>query len=193
MLVFATITPAVAVADNESGSFASRMCRLGFARLVAKETPAMAAAKARAAQRAIDRSVAVDSRVGIDGIQVREVDGSAPEDFIPVTPDEFMKLYGELDPKKIIKAKDVLPQPVQAKKSDPRKWFRSIIDLGDGRFGSVNYTIIETKPSGKVVIKFENPLHRGQVETRELRPADLQRGLKELEAAPKDLTTPGAL
>jgi hypothetical protein len=205
VFLLVAIASVVAKADGDSNSFANRLCRLRFSSLAPKESEATVAAKARAARRTTERAAVVgpDTRetlgrsnsrtTSVDGLEVREVDGSAPDDFVAIEPEEFFRLYGEFDPKKIIKAKDVPAPIVATPKADAKKWYRSIIGLGDGHFGSVEYTIIETKPSGKVVIQFENPLHRGQVERREMRPSELQRGLKELEAPPKGLRTPPGL
>ncbi|CAN5422699.1 hypothetical protein BH10BDE1_BH10BDE1_28490 [soil metagenome] len=202
------MSPGETRAGDDSGSFGKKVlnsCGFGFASLSPfakpppRDTPAMIAAKARAAQREVDRTaISGSSNSGgfvpsgphqytVEGIEVREFDGSAPSGFVPVSADEFIKIYGDVDPKKIIKAKEPTIKARKLPSAGANKWYRSILNLGDGHFDSVNYTIIETKPSGKVVIQFENPLHRGRIEKKEVMPLELQRGLKELDAPPKGL------
>lgn len=165
-----------AVATESAGSQTIRQPRRS---VDAEIAPARNAAPAREAVPAAPYAV---ERPGVEGMVVREWDSVPPsKDFISLTPEEFMKIHGEFDPSKVIKAPEPKRPVSQLPAGGDGKWYRSIIDLGSGHTGPVSYRILEKKPSGKVVIEFENPLQRGRVERREVKPGELLRGLKEID------------
>lgn len=117
----------------------------------------------------------------VDGLVVREWSPvPASKDIVPVTPEEFIKIHGDFDPSKVRRAPEPKRTAAPVKAGDG-KWYRSIFDVGNGNVTSVNYKILETKPSGKVVIEFENPMQRGRMERREMLPGELRRGLREID------------
>lgn len=120
----------------------------------------------------------------IEGMAVKEWhEAPASPDVIGVSAEEYVAMHGQPDLSKVKKVWEPPTRPRTTPKSDT--WHRSLIDVGDGNSMTVVYRIIEKKRSGKVVIQFENPFHRGQVETREFTPAELRRGYKELAEPPK--------
>ncbi len=146
-------------------------------------TPLIQAARERAASRHnqtnAKRTGANSSNEAIPGLEVREI--YYGPDALPVSSSEMMKIYGEFDPTKVIKAKDVPTPPVTVATG---KRYRAHLDVGDGRKMQVEFEIVSPVPQGGyVTIRFENPLHRGQITERRMRRGELEisPGFRELD------------
>ncbi len=144
------------------------------------ETPAMAAARQRIAAREAQRQQAapipykeadLPSNPSIKGLEVRELP-HAP-DAIAVPADDLMKIYGKFDPSKIKRAPEP-PRPPPPPIATGKR-YSAILDVGDGRKMPVQFEVL-TKPSprGFVQIRYENPLHRGQLTERSIRWGELE-------------------
>jgi len=146
------------------------------------ETPVVQAARARALERSRSQGGSAAPQAGnteaIKGLEVREF-FSDPDAF-NVSATDLAKIYGEFDPKKVVKAKDLPTPPVVAKTG---KRYRAHLDVGDGHKMQVDFEIISPPtPRGFVTIRFENPLHRGAATERSMRQSDIERspGFREL-------------
>lgn len=141
------------------------------------ETPLVSAVRRRIETRQSQSSSASTPRTltnqepAIKGLEVREI-VSAP-DAIDVPPDALMKIYGKFDPSKIKKSVEP-PKPPPPPMATGKR-YSAILDVGDGRKMPVQFEVL-TPPSarGYVQIRYENPLHRGQLTERSIRWGELE-------------------
>lgn len=146
------------------------------------QTPAVQAARARALERSGSQSgfrASPPQAPAIKGLEVRELYADPNAFDVPAA--DIMKIYGEFDPRKVIKAKDVPTPPVVAKTG---KRYRAHLDVGDGHKMPVEFEIVSPPtPRGFVTIRFENPLHRGLTTERSMRQSEIELspGFRELE------------
>ena len=118
----------------------------------------------------------------VEGMVVKEWNPvPASKDVIPVSIDDYIKINGNFDPTKVRKAPEPPKRREVAASAIENQWFRAVIDVGNGNFSAINYKVLKKKPSGKLLIEFENPLHRGRLEQREMRPGELSRGHRSID------------
>lgn len=145
------------------------------------QTPAVQAARARALERSRTQSgfqTSTSQAPAIKGLEVRELYGDPNAFDVPAA--DMMKIYGEFDPRKVVKAKEVPIPPAVAKTG---KRYRAHLDVGDGHKMPVEFEIVSSPtPRGFVTIRFENPLHRGVTTERSMRQSEIELspGFKEL-------------
>lgn len=122
----------------------------------------------------------------IDGVTVTEWNAvPVSKDIVAVTPEELISFYGSPDMSKVVKTAESPPVPPGLAQKVKDSWHQSIIDLGEGRKMLVIYQIIgKNRVNGKFVIRFEDPLHRGEIKTVEMAPGELRQGYKGLDIAP---------
>lgn len=146
------------------------------------QAPAVQAAKARALERGRTQSgvnASAPQAPAIKGLEVREFYADPNAFDVPAA--DLMKIYGEFDPRKVVKAKEVPIPPAVAKTG---KRYRAHLDVGDGHKMPVEFEIVSPPtPRGFVTIRFENPLHRGLTTERSMRQSEIELspGFKELE------------
>lgn len=133
------------------------------------EAPAGVVARQRAATREVPRQPAEPP--SIKGLEVREIANSP--DGINVPPDDLMKIYGKFDPSKIKRAPEPPKPPAGAVATGKR--YSAILDVGDGNKMPVQFEVLTSpSPRGFVQIRYENPLHRGQLTERSIRWGELE-------------------
>ncbi len=182
-----TVVASSEVAVASSGGSAARPA-------ASTESVYVQAARRSANERAAARNAAVVERVddvgdaipfsethvrptSVEGMVVKEWNPvPASKDVIPVSIEDYIKINGNFDPTKVRKAPEPPKRREVAASAIENQWFRAVIDVGNGNFSPINYKVLKKKPSGKLLIEFENPLHRGRLEQREMRPGELSRG-----------------
>lgn len=158
-----------ALASGVGGGFAVRASQNVAARTLAAssakaerivETPAAVLAKERAQLRANGQ------------LPEKNIPKAGVVDAIPVSADDAQKIYGTFDPSKVVKSKAPPEVPVTVLSG---RRYQAHLDVGDGRKMLVNFEIVSPPtPTGRVTIRFENPLHRGQLTERSMRQSELE-------------------
>lgn len=188
----AKVATQVSIKAAQAGVKASEVTTTAQASRIV-ETPAVIAARQRIAAREVQRQqsspisyepsgIASRSQMeapSIKGLEVREI--FTDVDGINVPPDQLAKMYGQFDPSKIKRAPEP-PKPPPPPKSAGKR-YSAILDVGDGRKMPVQFEVIsQPSPRGFVQIRFENPLHRGQMTEKSIRWGELEisPGFKEL-------------
>ncbi len=140
------------------------------------KTPAVEAANARALARSKSQNgfqsgaPQAGTSEAIKELEVREVFFDSHAFDVPAS--DLIKIYGEFDPRKVIKEKNVPTPPVITKTG---RRYKAHLEVGEGRKMPVEFEIVSSPtPRGFVTIRFENPLHRGVTTERSIRQSELE-------------------